>query len=115
MNDRFAEFKAIIDGRISIELPSIWKHEPGKPLMGTIKGFSSFHHNRYGQQETVIIELESGELVSAILTPYLRHGMKEQNAEVNDLILIQYFGKERSSNGNSFNKFNLVIRKEYRS
>lgn len=111
MFDKFAELKAIAKGEATAPLPSIWTHEINKPLMGTIKGFSSFHHDRYGQQETVIVELESGESVSAILTPYLITGMRLQNAEVNDLVLIQLLGKEQSNHGNSFNKFNLVVQK----
>lgn len=111
MFDKFAKLKVIAKGDATAPLPSIWTHEINKPLIGTIKGFSSFQHDRYGQQETVIVELESGELVSAILTSYLIYGMRLQNAEVNDLVLIQLMGKELSHHGNAFNKFNLVVQK----
>jgi hypothetical protein len=112
-NDKFAKLKAIAAGE-SVEntsLPEIWKHEIGNPLIGTIRDFSNFEHDRFGTQETVIVELESGEQVSAILTPYLSTGMKIKHAEAGDLVLIQLLGKEKSPNGSVFNKFNLVIEK----
>lgn len=110
--DKFAHLKAIAAGESEeSSLPEIWKHEVGNPLIGTIRGFSSFEHDLYGPQETVIVELESGERVSAILNNYLSNGMQMKHAEVNDLVLIQLLGKEKSSNGATFNKFNLVIEK----
>lgn len=111
-NNKFAQLKAIAAGEISASsLPEIWRHEVGIPLIGIIIGFSSFEHDRYGTQETVIVELESGQHVSAILNNYLSTGLQMRHAEVGDLILIQLLGKERSPNGATFNKFNLVVEK----
>lgn len=113
MNDKFARLKAIANGEAnSPAMPTNWTHEVDKPLIGTIKGFGQFQHDRYGTQETVTVETEDGELVSAILTPYLVDGMHRQHAEENDLVLIQFLGKEKSPHGNNyFNKFNLVVEK----
>jgi hypothetical protein len=111
MYDKFAELKAIARGEAAAPIPTIWNHEINKPLIGTIKGFSRFQHDRYGMQETVIVELETGELVSAILTPYLIDGMQRQHAQENDSVLIQLLGKDVSTHGNSFNKYNLVVQK----
>jgi hypothetical protein len=111
MTDRFSELRAISNGAVTSQCPTFWNHEVNRPLIGTIRGFSSFQHDRYGQQETVLVELESGELVSAILSAYLSSGMRMQNAAVNDLVLIQLLGKDRINNGNTFNKYNLVVRK----
>lgn len=111
-NDKFAKLKAIATGEPEeLSLPEIWKHEVGNPLIGIIRGFSSFEHDRFGLQETVIVELESGQRVSAILNNYLSTGMQIQHAEVGDLVLIQLLGKEKGVNGSIFNKFNLVIQK----
>lgn len=110
--DQFSHLKAIAAGEsFESALPEIWKHEIDKPLIGTIRGFSSFEHDRYGRQDTVIVELESGQHVSAILTHYLNNGIQMKHAEVGDLILIQLLGKEKSANGAFYNKFNLVIEK----
>jgi len=111
--DKFARLKAIAAGeKAAPSLPAIWRHEVDTPLLGTIKEFSQFEHNRYGTQDTVIVERESGELVSAILNGYLSTGMQIQQAEVGDLVLIQLQGKERSNNGSMFNKFTLIVDKK---
>ena len=114
--DKFAHLKAIAAGETETateasRVPEIWKHEVGNPLIGIIRGFSSFEHDRFGLQETVIVELESGKRVSAILNNYLSNGMQMKHAEAGDLVLIQLLGKEKGTNGSVFNKFNLVIEK----
>lgn len=91
--------------------PSFWKYEQGNDLEGEIKSFDSFKHDRYGEQNTVIVELASGKEVSAILNNYLVNGMEMQNAKVGDRVKIQFQGKERSNKGNFFNRFNLEINK----
>ena len=110
-NEKITQFTANVVGEMTPTLPTKRHHEIGKPLIGIIKKFSSFVHDRYGKQETVIVELESGELVSAILNGYLQEGIVRQDAQVNDFIFIDLLGKEFSKNGNCFNKFNLVIQK----
>ena len=110
-NEKITQFTANVTGKMTPTLPTKRHHEIGKPLIGIIKAFSSFVHDRYGKQETVIVELESGEVVSAILNGYLQEGIVRQNAQVNDFIFIDLLGKEFSKNGNCFNKFNLVIQK----
>jgi len=110
-HDMFASLKAIAAGDTTQTFPTFWTHEVKNPLIGIIKGFGSFEHDRYGTQETVIVERESGELVSAILNEYLSNGIRLQNAAIGDLILIDFLGKERSHNGHQFNRFNLVIQK----
>ncbi len=111
MFNNFSESRAISTGKVNSQFPTFWNHEVNKPLIGTIKGFNNFHHDSYGQQETVIVELKSGEMVSAILNAYLITGMRMQNAAVNDSIFIELLGKDRSNNGNVFNRFNLVVTK----
>jgi len=111
--DKFARLKAIAAGEnVASSLPAIWTHNVETPLLGTIKEFSQFEHDRYGTQDTVTVERESGELVSAILNGYLSTGMQIQKAEVGDLVLIQLLGKERSNNGSMFNKYTLIVEKE---
>lgn len=110
-NDIYAQLKAIAASAKTHASPSNWTHEINKPLIGRIKRFSSFIHDRYGMQETVIVELESGDWVSAILSDYLIEGMRRQRAEIDDFILIQLLGTDLSNHGNYFNKFNLVIQK----
>ena len=110
-NENFAQFKANFADGTALALPRYWKFEINKPLIGIIRAFSHFEHNRYGKQATVIVELESGELVSAILNGYLKEGVVRQDAQVNDFIFINFLGKEYSNNGNFFKKYNMVIQK----
>lgn len=94
-NDKFAKLKAIAAGEVSAQQPIPWTHEVNNPLIGTIKGFAEFHHDRYGLQKTVIVEWENGEVVSAFMNAYVSNGMEQQNAEPGDLVLIQLLGKAR--------------------
>lgn len=114
-DDKFAHLKAIAAGiapapALSSDI-KFWKHEPHQPLIGTILGFDSFEHERYGKQQTVIVEREAGEVVSAILTSYLEKGMAIQNGSVGDLVLIEKQGQKRSQRGNTYNEFQLVVQK----
>ena len=113
--DKFAHLKAIAAGEIQAPALSndvrFWSHEPNNPLIGTILAFDEFDHQQYGKQQTVIVERENGEVVSAILTSYLQTGMAMQNGEVGDLIFVEKLGQERSKYGKIFNKFQMVIDK----
>jgi hypothetical protein len=114
--DKFARLKAMASGEV--QAPALaadvqfWAHEPHQPLMGTIIGFDSFEHPSYGKQETVIVERDTGEVVSAILTNYLQNGMQMQNGSEGDLVFIEKLGQERSKNGKMFNKFKFIIDKQ---
>ena len=114
-SDKFAHLKAIAAGELSAPALSsdvkFWTHEPHNPLIGTILGFDRFDHGQYGTQQTIIVERENGEVVSAILTPYLQNGMSIQNGEIGDLVLIEKLGQERSKFGKVFNKFRMVVDK----
>jgi hypothetical protein len=117
-DDKFAHLKAIAAGDIPAPTLSsdirFWTHEPNNPLIGTILGFDKFEHPSYGTQKTIIIERETGDVVSAILTNYLQKGMEIQNGQIGDLALIEKKGKKRSNNGAMYNEFQLVIEKTMR-
>jgi hypothetical protein len=88
-----------------------WNYEKDGNVMGTITGFNSFEHPQFGEQHTVIVRLaDTNELVSAFLNGWLQEGMRRQNAQVGDLILIQFLGKQL---GERFNRFNLEIEKSF--
>jgi hypothetical protein len=84
--DKFAHLKAIAAGELSAPALSsdvkFWTHEPHNPLIGTILGFDQFDHGQYGTQQTIIVERENGEVVSAILTPYLQNGMSRPTVRI---------------------------------
>lgn len=114
--DKFARLKAMASGEVQAPALSsdirFWAHEQKQPLMGTILGFDSFEHPSYGRQETIIVERDTGEVVSAILTNYLQNGMQMQNGSEGDLVFIEKLGQERSKNGKMFNKFKFIVDKQ---
>lgn len=112
--DKYANLKALAAGETNDTTTSdirFWTHEPNQPLIGEIVGFDSFEHPRYGTQKTVIVERDTGEKVSAILTRYLENGMAIKDGQVGDLVLIEKLGQERSQHGNTFNRFRFVLEK----
>jgi hypothetical protein len=108
--DPFARLRAIASGQHTANPPvRFWNYEKDGDILGTIIGFDSVHHPQYGEQHTVIVQLaDSNQLVSAFLNGYLQEGMRLQKAEVGDLILIQFLGKQP---GERFNRFHLEIEK----
>jgi hypothetical protein len=110
-NDRFAKLKAMATSEVTVQQPIHWQHEEHKPLIGTIKGFGEFHHDRYGLQKTVIVERENGEVVSAFMNVYIANGMERSHAQTGDLVLILLLGKAKSQDGNQFNQFQVHVEK----
>ncbi len=111
-NDKFAKLRALASGQApEITAPDVrfWNFEKDGDVMGTITGFNSFTLPVYGEQHTVIVQLESGEVISAFLNDYLQKGMDLKQAAVGDLVLIQFFGKPP---GERYNRYYLVIQKD---
>jgi hypothetical protein len=109
--DKFKRLRAIQSGQTTETVPNVrfWNFEKDGNILGTICGFNSFMYPRYGEQHTVIVRLaDTNELVSAFLNGYLQEGMNRNNAQVGDLILIQFFGMHP---GERFNRFHLEIEK----
>ncbi|MEI6709324.1 MAG: hypothetical protein WCK96_19575 [Methylococcales bacterium] len=117
-SDKFARLRTIESGQTTTaqnlgnnNQARNWSYEKDGNVMGTITGFDSFEHPQFGEQHTVIVRLaDTNELVSAFLNDYLQEGMRRQNAQVGDLILIQFLGKQPSER---FNRFHLEIEKSF--
>jgi hypothetical protein len=113
-HDKFARLKAIASGQqpetaTTAQDIKFWSFERNGDIMGTIMGFEQLEHPQFGEQHTVIVRLaDTNELVSAFLTGWLQEGMRRQKANVGDLVLIQFLGKQA---GERFNRFNLEIEK----
>lgn len=115
--DKFARLRTIASGQTTATVQDVdrnspvrnWNYEKDGNVMGTITGFSSFEHSQFGEQHTVIVRLaDNNELISAFLNGYLQEGMRRKDAQVGDLILIQFLGKQP---GERFNRFYLEIEK----
>ncbi|MDO9106714.1 MAG: hypothetical protein Q7U57_17345 [Methylovulum sp.] len=109
--DKFAKLKAMAAGELTVQQPIHWHHEEHKPLIGTIKGFGEFIHDRYGLQKTIIVERENGEVVSAFMNAYIANGMERSHAQPGDRVLIQLLGKAKSQDGNQYNQFLVYVEK----
>jgi hypothetical protein len=112
-HDKFARLKAIASGQSPETAPAsgirFWSFERDGNIIGTITGFDQLEHPQFGEQHTVIVRLETtNELVSAFINGYLQEGIRRQRANVGDLILIQFLGKQP---GERFNRFHLEIEK----
>ena len=115
--DKFARLRTIESGQTTATVQDVGRNSPVRywdfkadgNILGTITGFDSFEHPQFGEQHTVIVRLaDTNELVSAFLNGWLQEGMRRQNAQVGDLILIQFLGKQP---GERFNRFHLEIQK----
>ncbi len=111
-SDKFARLRTIESGQTMATTTQdvrFWSFEKDGNILGTITGFNSFEHPQYGEQHTVTVSLaDSNELVSAFLSGWLQEGIRRQNAQVGDLVLIQFLGKQP---GERFNRFHLEIQK----
>jgi hypothetical protein len=115
--DRFSSLRAIASGQApfpvsssSAPKPRFWKFEHDGNILGTIVGFNTFPSQLYNREEhTIVVELESGELISAFLNSYLQNAMQIHDAQVGDSILIAFFGKQ---NGERFNRYQVVVKKD---
>ena len=115
--DRFASLKAIASGQAPFPVsssgapkPRFWKFEDDGNILGTIVGFNTFPSQLYNREEhTIVVELESGELISAFLNSYLQNAMQIHDAQVGDSILIVFFGRQ---NGERFNRYQVVVIKD---
>ena len=112
-SDKFARLRTIESGQTMATTTQdlrFWSFEKDGNILGTITGFSSFEHPQFGEQHTVTVSLaNTNELISAFLNGWLQEGMRRKRAEVGDLILIQFLGKQ---SGERFNRFNLEIEKK---
>ena len=108
--DKFTRLKAIESGQTKAATePKFWNFEKDGNIIGTITGFNSFENPLYGEQHTVLVSLaDSNELISAFINGYLQEGIRRKDAQVGDLILIQFLGKQP---GERFNRFHLEVEK----
>jgi hypothetical protein len=109
--DPFARLKAVAaDSNLQVPYARNWNFKvDGTTVLGTIEHIGQFDHPKYGEQHTVNVKLhETGELVCVFLNTYLREGLTRKNAEIGDLILLNFLGMKP---GESFNRFYLEIEK----
>ena len=90
--------------------PETWEPVAGECLVGQLIG-----HQRasgiYGENHQILVRDESGNIIAAWLTAWLRDNLRIQNAEQGDFVAITFLGKRTSSAGRIFNSYSLVVDK----
>ena len=86
-----------------------WNKEVEPTVIGKILERNNFVHEKFGMQDTILLEKKTGEKVSVILNQYLKNAMDLQNAALNDYVRIDYKGKTQSLSGSTFNKFEVDV------
>jgi hypothetical protein len=85
----------------------VWKPQEGDCIAGAIVGHSSFVHQVYGVQDTILLETLEG-VFSVILSKYLRSVLAAQGAVQGDLVAIKFCGQEKGKHG-FFNRYNVIL------
>jgi hypothetical protein len=85
----------------------VWKPQEGESIAGEIVGHSSFTHQVYGVQDTVLLDTGEG-VFSVILSKYLRSVLAARGAAQGDLVAIKFCGQEKGKHG-FFNRYNVIL------
>ena len=88
-----------------------WQPIAGETIAGIISGSGTFTHSLYGEQKTMLLSDDNGQITSVILTQYIMQGLKQQGAGIGDLVALTFHGKGQSKTGHSFNKYTLLVDK----
>lgn len=85
-----------------------WQPSAGDIIAGVIQ---SDDDSLYDEQQTMMLQEDSGEVVGVDLNRYLRHSLKQHNAAVGDFVTVTFHGKEQKNSGRSFNRYTLSVDK----
>jgi len=88
-----------------------WQPSAGETIAGVIQGSGIFKNSLYDEQKTMLLQDDSGSVVSVALNRYLIHSLKQNNAAPGDLVTVTFHGKEQKNNGRSFNRYTLLVDK----
>lgn len=85
-----------------------WQPAAGDTIAGVIQ---SDDDSLYDEQQTMLLQQDSGEVAGVDLNRYLRHSLKQNNAAVGDFVTVTFHGKEQKNSGRSFNRYTLSVDK----
>ena len=88
----------------------VWHPQPGDTLTGQIVGHEK-GIGPYGEGWLMRVRDAEGGMVRVWLTKWLLDTLKTRNAEVGDLIALQYLGKQESKRGQRYNAYTLALEK----
>ena len=88
-----------------------WQPSAGDSITGVIHGSSTVNNSPYDEQKTMLLQDDTGPVVSVTLNRYLLHSLKQHDAAPGDLVTVTFHGKEQKDNGRSFNRYTLLVDK----
>ncbi len=88
-----------------------WQPLADDSITGIIQGGSVFDDAANEEQQNLLLENDSGAIVSVTLNRYLRHSLKQNNAALGDSVTVIFHGREQKTNGRSLNRYTLRVDK----
>jgi len=94
----------------------VWKPVAGESLIGIIVGTQQVT-GIYGENRQVLIKDKRGNVTAVWLTRQLKNKLKNQCAQIGDLITLTFVGKKPSTGGfyytqgGSYNDYQLIVDK----
>ena len=105
LQDRFKALRAQ-----AATAPETWEPVAGECLVGQLVG-SQKAVGTYGENYQMLIQDESGAVVAAWLTQWLKDNLRAQGADKGDLIALIFLGKKQSPAGRMYNAYSLIVDK----
>ena len=94
----------------AIEAGEIWRPKPGDVLAGQIVGHEK-GTGPFGEGWLMRVRNGEGRLILVWLTKWLIDTLKARNAEVSDLVALQFLGKQESKRGLKYNAYTVETEK----
>lgn len=89
-----------------------WEPSAGEKIAGIIQGNGALNDLLYDEHKAMLLKDDSGAIIAVILNRYLRHSLKQNNAELGDFVTVIFHGKEKKNNGRSFNRYTLKAQQD---
>jgi len=105
LQDRFKALRAQ-----AATAPETWEPVAGECLLGVLVG-SQKAVGTYGENYQMLIQDESGAVVAAWLTQWLKDNLRAQGTDKGDLIALTFLGKKQSPAGRMYNAYSLIVDK----
>jgi len=105
LQDRFKALRAQ-----AATAPETWEPVAGECLIGVLVG-SQKAAGAYGENYQMLIQDESGAVIAAWLTQWLKDNLRAQGADKGDLIALTFLGKKQSPAGRTYNAYSLIVDK----
>ncbi len=88
----------------------VWQPDEGDSLIGVLIGHQKAV-GTYGENYQILVQDETGKVIAAWLTEWLKQNLKAQGAERGDLIALTFLGKKLSPAGRPYNAYSLIVDK----